>query len=102
MRIGSGVASRIRSAQLDEIVILAVRDAGAAQKERNGPQTLVIVDLAAAFVFEDSDGAMADVIVELLERPSTMRGTSDQGPRWLSTASRTRARKNGCHRLASL
>ena len=42
-------------------------DAGAAQVQRDRPDALVVVGLAALAVLEDGDGAMADVVVELLQ-----------------------------------
>src|SRR5437870_2679428 len=53
---------------LEKIVIFAATHADAAQENGNRSDALVSVDFTLALVFKDGDGAMADVIVELLER----------------------------------
>ena len=53
----------------NEVVIAAVRHAGAAEEQRDGPDLLVFVGLALRPGFQDGDGPMADEVVELPHRP---------------------------------
>jgi len=98
-RLGGGFENLQRA--LDEIVILPARHADAAQEQRDGADAFVVVDFAALLIFEHGNRTMADVIVELLDGAGHDAVGFGPRPRWPSTASQTRTRKNGCHRSAS-
>ena len=51
----------------DKGLIRTMADAGAAEKERDRSDSFVVVDLAEPTILEDRDGAMTDVVVQLLE-----------------------------------
>ena len=89
----SGSVSREnRQRALDELLVLAGRDADVVDVERDRPHALVGVRLHLPLGFEHGDGPIAEVVVERFERavddPLAFRSTAAPATGWPRTRGR--------------